>query len=125
MFIEARNASRLDLAAYFQLPGSLLDASTATASLTYQTQEGNQSSLDTLTVPYWARPIEDRLSQDDVVPVGHTVRFAWAAAYVEPAGPVITSAAGHPAITDAAAVIAGDALDDVATADVATQEVAE
>jgi hypothetical protein len=113
MFIEARNASRLDLAAIFQLPGSLLDASTATASLTYQNAEGNLSSLDTLTVPYWARSIEDRLSQDDVVPVGHSVRFAWAAAYVEPPGPIITSPAGHPAIQDAAAIV-GTALGDEA-----------
>ncbi|WP_457100319.1 hypothetical protein [Microbacterium sp. P5_E9] len=109
MFIEARNASRLDIAAFFQIPGSLLDASTATASLTYQTQEGNQSSLDTLTVPYWARPIEDRLSQDDVVPIGQIVRFAWGSAYTEPPGPVITSQAGHPAIQDAAAVV-GEAI---------------
>lgn len=107
MFIEARNASRLDIAAFFQLPGSLLDASTATASLTYVTQEGQASSLDTLTVPYWARPIEDRLSQDDVVPIGQSVRFAWASAYTEPPGPIITSPAGHPAIQDAAAVVGG------------------
>lgn len=105
MFIEARNASRLDMAAFLQIPGSLLDASTATASLTYVTQEGQASSLDTLTVPYWARPIEDRLSQDDVVPIGQAVRFAWAEAYTEPPGPVITSPAGHPAVQDAAVVV--------------------
>jgi len=124
MFIEARNSSRLDVASFFQIPGSLLDASTATASLTYQTQEGNQSSLDTLTVPYWARPIEDRLSQDDVVAIGHTVRFAWAAAYVEPPGPVITSAAGHPAIQDAAAIV-GTALGDEAAASLVPAQVSE
>lgn len=90
MFIEARNAVRLDLAAFFQLPGSLLDASTATASLTYVTQQGQASSVDLLTVPYWARPIEDRLSQDDVVPIGHIVRFAWAEAYTEPQGRIHT-----------------------------------
>jgi hypothetical protein len=111
MFIEARNAARLDLAAFFQLPGSLLDATTATASLTYKTQEGDANSLDTLTVPYWARPIEDRLSQDDVVPAGQIVRFGWASAYTEPPGPIITSAAGHPAVQDAAAVV----LESVAT----------
>lgn len=90
MFIEARNAARLDLAAFFQLPGSLLDASTATASLTYVTQEGQASSLDTLTVPYWARHIEGRLSQDDVVPQGNIVRFAWGEAYTEPQGRIVT-----------------------------------
>jgi hypothetical protein len=107
MFIEARNSARLDIAAFLQIPGSLLDASTATASLTYVTQEGQSSSLDTLTVPYWARPIEDRLGQDDVVPVGQSVRFAWGEAYTEPSGPIITAPLGHPAIQDAAAIAAG------------------
>lgn len=102
MFIEARNAARLDIAAFFQLPGSLLDASTATASLTYVTQEGAASSLDTLTVPYWARPIEDRLSQDDVVPIGNIVRFAWGEAYTEPQGRIVT-ADTPPVIRDTAA----------------------
>jgi hypothetical protein len=113
MFIEARNAARLDIAAFFQIPGSLLDATTATASLTYVTQESATSSLDTLTIPYWVRSIEDRLSQDDVVPIGQIVRFAWGQAYTEPPGPIITSPAGHPAIQDAAAVV-GSALGEVA-----------
>ncbi|HWO51554.1 MAG TPA: phage portal protein [Ornithinibacter sp.] len=112
MFIEARNSSRLDVAAFLQLPGSLLDASTATASLTYVTQEGQASSVDQLTVPYWARPIEDRLSQDDVVARGQTVRFAWAQAYTEAPGPIITSPSGHPAIQDAAQIV-GESLGQV------------
>jgi hypothetical protein len=106
MFIEARNASRLDLAAFFQLPGSLLDASTATASLTYVTQQGQASSLDLLTIPYWARPVEDRLGQDDVCPQGNTVRFAWAEAYTEPQGRIVTGDAAS-AVTDIAATIGG------------------
>jgi hypothetical protein len=110
-FTQGRNGSRLDIAAFCQIPGSLLDASVATASLTYVTQEGQASSLDTLTVPYWARPIEDRLSQDDVVPIGQTVRFAWAQAYTEPQGPIITSSSGHPAVQDAAQIV-GEALGD-------------
>lgn len=109
MFIEARNSARLDIAAFLQIPGSLLDASTATASLTYVTQEGQSSSLDTLTVPFWARAIEDRLGQDDVVPMGQAVRFAWGEAYTEPAGPIITAPLGHPAIQDAAAIAQGAA----------------
>jgi phage portal protein BeeE len=75
LFIEGRNAARLDTAAMFNLPGSVLDASTATASLTYVTQEGNRSSLDDMSLPYWYRPIEARLSQDDIVPRGQSVRF--------------------------------------------------
>lgn len=98
-FVSGRNSSRLDIAAFLQLPGSLLDASTATASLTYTTQETQASSLDLLTVPYWARPVEDRLSQDDVVPIGSIVRFAYGQAYTEPSGHVPGTAA---AITDPA-----------------------
>lgn len=75
LYVEGRNAGRLDIAAFFNLPGSVLDASTATASLTYVTQEGNRSSLDDMSLPYWYRPIESRLSQDDIVPRGQSVRF--------------------------------------------------
>lgn len=75
LFVEGRNGARLDIAAFFNLPGSLLDASTATASLTYVTQEGEFNSLDAVSLPYWYRPIEARLSQDDVVPRGQSVRF--------------------------------------------------
>ena len=75
LFIEGRNQSRLDIAAFFNFPGSVIDASTATASLTYVTQEGNRSSLDDMSLPYWYRPIEARLSQDDIVPHGQSVRF--------------------------------------------------
>jgi hypothetical protein len=75
LFIEGRNASRLDIAAFFNLPGALLDATTATASLTYVTQEGTRSDVSALSLPYWVRPIEARLSQDDIVPAGQSVRF--------------------------------------------------
>lgn len=108
LYIEGRNAIRLDIASFFQLPASLLDSTTATASLTYTTQESAQSSLDSLTVPYWSRPIEDRLSQDDVVPIGHVLRFNYAAAYTEPPGLIVTSGMGHPAIVDAATQILVD-----------------
>jgi hypothetical protein len=100
-FIAGRNSSRLDVAAFLQLPGSLLDASTATASLTYTTQETQTSSLDLLTIPYWCRAIEDRLSQDDVVPIGQIVRFGFADAYTEPPGPIVTMG-GAAAIKDPA-----------------------
>lgn len=92
LYIEGRNAVRLDIANFFQMPASVMDASTATASLTYVTREGDINSLDAMTIPYWCRPIEDRLSQDDIVPIGHIVRFAFAAAYTEPPGPIFTDA---------------------------------
>jgi hypothetical protein len=75
LYIEGRNASRLDIAAFFNLPGAILDATTATASLTYVTQEGTRTSVYDLSLPYWVRPIESRLSQDDIVASGQSVRF--------------------------------------------------
>lgn len=75
LYVEGRNSSRLDIAAFFNLPGAILDATTATASLTYVTQEGTRTSVYDLSLPYWVRPIESRLSQDDVVPQGQSVRF--------------------------------------------------
>lgn len=74
LFTEGRNNVRLDVANHLNLPASLLDGSTATASLTYVTQEGQRSSLiDWLE--YWLAPIEARLSMDDITPHGQLVRF--------------------------------------------------
>lgn len=75
LFIEGRNSSRMDIASMLNLPGAALDASTAQASLTYVTQEGTRTSIYDLSIPYWVRPIEARLSQDDIVPQGQSVRF--------------------------------------------------
>lgn len=74
MFIGGRNAIRLDVANLLNLPASLLDGSTATASLTYQTAEGEFSQLNEW-LSYWIAPIEARLSQADVTPQGTVVRF--------------------------------------------------
>lgn len=75
LFIEGRNAIRLDIANHLNVPASLLDGSTATASLTYVTHEGQRSSFHEQTMRYWTAPIEHRLSMDDVVPRGQRVRF--------------------------------------------------
>lgn len=74
MLIEARNAIRLDVANHTGLPAAALDGALATASLTYVTQEGKFSELGE-ALRLWASPIEQRLSQDDVVPRGQRVRF--------------------------------------------------
>lgn len=88
LMIESRNAGRLDIAAFFNLPGAILDATTATASLTYVTQEGTRTSLYDLTLPYWIRPIEGRLSQDDIVARGQSVRFDFSTLAPTAPGPV-------------------------------------
>lgn len=75
LFIEGRNASRLDIAAFFNLPGAILDASQAQSTLTYVTEQNTRASVYDLSLPYWIRPIEGRLSQDDIVARGQSVRF--------------------------------------------------
>lgn len=75
LFIEGRNALRLDVANFLSLPASLLEGSLSTASLTYSTSEGERSDLDDLSLSYWAMPFEARLSQDDITPDGTHVAF--------------------------------------------------
>lgn len=73
LFIEGRNAVRLDVANFLALPASALDGSLSTASLTYSTKEGDRNDLADLSLAYWANPLEARLSQDDIVPAGRNV----------------------------------------------------
>lgn len=75
LFVNGRNAERLDFANYLALPGSLLDGTTATASLTYSTQEGRRNELVDLSLAFWATPVEARLSMDDVCPRGQRIAF--------------------------------------------------
>lgn len=75
LFVEGRNASVLDIARLFGIPGSLLDGSMATATLTYSTTEGKRSEFDMYTTPLYLDPIEARLSLDDVAPAGEVIRF--------------------------------------------------
>ncbi|WP_165962845.1 phage portal protein [Occultella glacieicola] len=75
LYVNGRNAARLDWANYLALPASLLDGSTATASLTYSTKQDSRNELVDLSLAYWATPIEARLSQDDVVPSGTRTAF--------------------------------------------------
>jgi hypothetical protein len=75
LYVAGRNADRLDWANNIGLPASLLEGSQATAALTYSTQEGRRNEFVDYSLAAWALPIEDRLSQDDVTPPGHYVRF--------------------------------------------------
>jgi hypothetical protein len=74
MYESARNANRLDVANLLNLPASVLDGSTAEASLTYTTQEGTRQEL-VEWLEFWLAPIESRLSKDDVTPHGQVIRF--------------------------------------------------
>lgn len=66
LYVEGRNAQRIDVANFLNLPVALLDGSPATASLTYSTNEGARSELVDLSLSYWSAPIAARLSMDDV-----------------------------------------------------------
>jgi phage portal protein BeeE len=88
LYIEGRNSSRMDIASFFNLPGAILDASQAQASLTYVTEQNTRSSVYDLTLPYWVRPIESRFSQDDVVPRGQRVAFDFSTLAPTAPGPV-------------------------------------
>lgn len=74
LYTEGRNNVRLDVANLLNLPASILDGSTATASLTYQTAQGEFSQLNAW-LEYWLAPIEHRLSMNDVSPNGQIIRF--------------------------------------------------
>lgn len=74
LFLEGRNAIRMDVAAFLNLPAVLMDASLSTASLTYTTTEGNRN-LFLEQLRFWVNPIEAALSEDKAVPRGSRVRF--------------------------------------------------
>lgn len=74
LLIEARNAVAVDIASHTGLPAQLLNASLATASLTYSTAETAQGELATSAALY-ANPVAGRLSMDDVVPRGQRCAF--------------------------------------------------
>lgn len=74
LYVQGRNASRIDVANFFNLPASLLDGSVSTASLTYSTQEGDANEVALYAVPYWRDPIVGRLSLDDIAGPGVVIR---------------------------------------------------
>lgn len=75
MLENARNASRIDIANHGGVPVSMLDGGVAEESMTYRNATGEVSRFYTETLAYWLDPIAARLSQDDVVPRGQSVRF--------------------------------------------------
>lgn len=75
LYVEGRNAERIDWANFIGLPAAMLDGSMSTATLTYSTQEGKRSEFVDYSLNYWAQPIEARLSQDDITPEGTFCRF--------------------------------------------------
>lgn len=75
LMIEARNAASLDLARIIGVSANRLDATSAKASLNYETTTGrNQEFIDFDTALYMT-PITARMSMDDVSPQGKRAEF--------------------------------------------------
>ncbi len=87
LYVQGRNAIRLDVANYLSLPSALLEGALATASLTYSTTATKRNELSSLSLTYWSSPFEGRLSLDDMIEPGRSIRFDMAqlAALDEPA----------------------------------------
>lgn len=90
LFVEGRNAIRLDVANFYNVPASMLDGSMSTASLTYSTTEGKRNEFLDYSLRYWAAPIEARLSRDDIAGYGRRVAFDFESVEVHPPQPIDT-----------------------------------
>lgn len=69
MLIQARNAARLDVANFANLPANMLEGDNG-ASGTYQNTLQKHSEFIRLSLPLFTVPIAARLSQNDVTPDG-------------------------------------------------------
>lgn len=75
LLVEGRNAAAVDIARATGVPASVLDATTPTASLNYETREGRAAELVDYCLTAFMAPIAARLGMDDVVPRGTSVEF--------------------------------------------------
>lgn len=83
LFIEARNALRIDVGSFVGVPSTLMDATTVQSSLTYENKAGERDRFYVESLPLYASAIEARLSLDDVVPRGQRVRFDFSELYAQ------------------------------------------
>lgn len=90
LLVEGRNAAAVDVARLVSMPSAMIDATTAGASLTYETTTGrNQQWLD-YGLSLYLDAVTARLGMDDVVPRGQRVAFDTAeltAVTATPTGP--------------------------------------
>lgn len=75
LLVEARNAMAVDLARLVGVTAGLVDATTPTASLNYETQTGRNQELVDRDLYAYMTPIAGRLSEDDIVPRGKRATF--------------------------------------------------
>lgn len=74
MLTGARNAVRLDSANFLNINAAMLDGNNGTSD-TYSNTLQNQNEFTSLSMSTWTRPLEARLSMDDVTAPGHSVSF--------------------------------------------------
>jgi hypothetical protein len=75
LLVEGRNAAAVNMARLASMPASLVDATNATASLTYETTAGRSAEFLDYGADLYLNAIAARLSMDDVVPSPDSVRF--------------------------------------------------
>lgn len=75
LLIEGRNADAVDLSRLVSSPAAMADATTAGASLTYETTEGRNGEFIDYGLALYMDAIAARLSMDDVVPRGQRAAF--------------------------------------------------
>lgn len=74
LLTAGRNAARLDVANFVNMPSALIEGNNGTSG-TYENTLQNQNEFARLSLPIFTKAIEARLSQDDVTPPGITVKF--------------------------------------------------
>lgn len=75
LLIEGRNADAVDVSRLVSSPAAMADATSAGASLTYETTEGRNVQFIDYGAGLYMDSIAARLSMDDVVPRGQRVAF--------------------------------------------------
>jgi hypothetical protein len=94
MFVEGRNAVGLDIARFWAIKASMLDASQVNgSSVDYENLSAGRTAYLDLTLRTWAMPIEERLSQDDVTARGTYIQFDLSGLSVGPdtgSGPILS-----------------------------------
>lgn len=91
LLVEGRNAAAVEVARTVGIPASMIDAVTASAGLEYNTGETRNAQFIDYGLNAYMGAITARLSMDDVVPRGQSVRMdtaEWRNSLPTPTGPV-------------------------------------
>jgi hypothetical protein len=73
--VEGRNAAAVNMARAASLPASMVDATNAGASLTYETSAGRNAEFLDYGADLYLDSVAARLSLDDAMPEGQAARF--------------------------------------------------